>query len=148
MEHTKHYHLSQWSMEDRIQMQDFNADNAKIDAALKAHDHVLSLHTNALTKCGNCQLYYFTYTGDGKEAPFTITFPKLPLAVFISSDAGNGFTALRGSSRCSFTHGSGVYGYHPTWSESGLTLEREQEAHQMNYLGRVYTVVALLAMDE
>lgn len=36
MEHTKHYHLSQWSMGDRIQMQDFNADNAKIDAALKA----------------------------------------------------------------------------------------------------------------
>ena len=34
--HTENYQLSQWERSDRILMEDFNADNAKIDAALKA----------------------------------------------------------------------------------------------------------------
>lgn len=34
MNHTEHYQLSQWEKSDRILMDDFNADNAKIDAAL------------------------------------------------------------------------------------------------------------------
>ena len=34
MNYTENYQLSQWSMEDRIQMQDFNADNLKLDTAL------------------------------------------------------------------------------------------------------------------
>lgn len=34
--HTEHYNLSQWEKSDKVQMEDFNADNAKIDAALKA----------------------------------------------------------------------------------------------------------------
>ncbi len=36
MNQTSNYQLNQWQLHDRIQMQDFNADNAKIDAALKA----------------------------------------------------------------------------------------------------------------
>ena len=34
MEHTEHYQLSQWAAEDRILRTDFNADHAKLDAAL------------------------------------------------------------------------------------------------------------------
>ena len=36
MQFTEHFGLSQWERSDRIQMDDFNADNAKIDAALAA----------------------------------------------------------------------------------------------------------------
>jgi hypothetical protein len=36
MEHTANFGLTQWEKTDRIQMEDFNADNAKIDAALQA----------------------------------------------------------------------------------------------------------------
>ena len=36
MEHTSNYNLSQWAGEDRILREDFNADNAKIEAALAA----------------------------------------------------------------------------------------------------------------
>ena len=36
MEHTNNYNLSQWAGEDRILREDFNADNAKIEAALDA----------------------------------------------------------------------------------------------------------------
>ena len=33
---TPNYALNQWERDDRILMDDFNADNAKIDAAIKA----------------------------------------------------------------------------------------------------------------
>ena len=37
MKQTAVYKLSQWEKPDRIQMEDFNSDNARIEAALKAH---------------------------------------------------------------------------------------------------------------
>ena len=37
MDQTNHYQLSQWESTDRILMENFNGDNAKIDAALKAN---------------------------------------------------------------------------------------------------------------
>ena len=37
MEKTDYYQLSLWSKQDRILMDDFNADNEKLDAALKAN---------------------------------------------------------------------------------------------------------------
>lgn len=36
MTETSNYQLNQWEKTDRILMEDFNADNAKVDAALKA----------------------------------------------------------------------------------------------------------------
>lgn len=36
MQKTENYQLNQWDKTDRIQMEDFNADNAKIEAALAA----------------------------------------------------------------------------------------------------------------
>ena len=36
MQHTQNYQLSRWEKDDRIMMEDFNADNARIDAALAA----------------------------------------------------------------------------------------------------------------
>lgn len=36
MEHTEYYQLSLWEQDDRILREDFNQDNAKIDAALAA----------------------------------------------------------------------------------------------------------------
>ena len=37
MTKTTNYQLNQWAKPDRVMMDDFNADNAKIDAALKAN---------------------------------------------------------------------------------------------------------------
>ena len=46
MQHTQNYQLSRWEKDDRIMMEDFNADNAKLDAALKANaDAVSALQT-------------------------------------------------------------------------------------------------------
>ena len=62
MQQTSHYQLNQWDAEDRIQREDFNSDNAKVDAVLAEQAADLSAQAVKLAKCGNCQLYYTTYT--------------------------------------------------------------------------------------
>lgn len=42
MKETEHCHLNQWSLDDRVRMQDFNADNAKLDDALAGLDSRVS----------------------------------------------------------------------------------------------------------
>ena len=42
MQHTQNYQLSRWEKDDRIMMEDFNADNETIDAALKANADAVS----------------------------------------------------------------------------------------------------------
>ena len=43
--HTTNYQLNQWVKSDRILMDDFNADNQKLEAALTALDRSAKLHT-------------------------------------------------------------------------------------------------------
>ncbi len=63
MTSTQHYQLNQWAADDQVLRTDFNADNAKIDAALAGK--------------GNCRLYTGSYVGTGtKEQSFT--FPAKP----------------------------------------------------------------------
>ena len=47
VDHTTNYQLSQWETTDRILMTDFNSDNAKIDAALKANAEAIAAETTA-----------------------------------------------------------------------------------------------------
>ena len=55
MTKTTNYQLNQWAKSDRIMMDDFNADNQKIDAALKA------------VADGGAKLAVGTYTGTGNS---------------------------------------------------------------------------------
>ena len=48
MTKTTNYQLNQWAKSDRILMDDFNADNAKIDAALKANADAIRLLNEAM----------------------------------------------------------------------------------------------------
>ena len=47
MTQTTNYQLNQWAKADRVMMDDFNADNAKIDAALKANADAIAAETAA-----------------------------------------------------------------------------------------------------
>ena len=47
MTKTTNYQLNQWAKSDRVMMDDFNADNAKIDAALKANADAIAAETAA-----------------------------------------------------------------------------------------------------
>jgi len=70
MTKTTNYQLNQWAKSDRIMMDDFNADNQKIDAALKA------------VADGGAKLAVGTYNGND-ETSQTITLPFTPKAVLI-----------------------------------------------------------------
>ena len=48
MTKTTNYQLNQWAKSDRVMMDDFNADNAKIDAALKANADAIHLLNEAM----------------------------------------------------------------------------------------------------
>ena len=94
---TPNYSLNQWERDDRILMEDFNADNVKIDTALTAEakaraaadstiNTTLSAHSAALSRLGNCQIYTTSYVGNGKhgqEHSNTLSFPRKPLLVII-----------------------------------------------------------------
>lgn len=88
--YTEHYALSQWEPGDKVQRTDFNADNAKIDAAIKAEADARAAadaaHAAALSKLGNCKLCISSYVGDGfwgVDHKMTLTFPKVPELLLI-----------------------------------------------------------------
>lgn len=64
---TQHYQLSQWEADDRVQRADFNADNAKLDAAIAT----------------KCEIVTGVYTGNG-EAEQEIVLGRQPKVVFVS----------------------------------------------------------------
>ena len=66
---TTNLHLNQWAADDPVKREDFNADNAKIDAAL----HALSTQTNIVTG---------SYVGNGTQNR-KITLEKTPTAVLV-----------------------------------------------------------------
>ena len=103
MKKTAQFGLNQWEMSDRIQMQDFNRDNAAIEAALAKR---------------NCQFYTASYTGDG-EATKSWTFPAKPVLVVI---IGQSITVLIRDFSIGTTHfGSMTHQLQTTWEENSVT---------------------------
>ena len=95
MNQTGNYQLNQWELADRIQMEDFNGDNEKVDAALKGQAEALAAETAAreelaaaVAACGNCKIAYGTYTGNGNygsDHPNCLTFPFEPKLVIVQN---------------------------------------------------------------
>ena len=84
---TPNYNLNQWSRDDRVLMEDFNADNAKIDAALgEKADKSAVAELNA--QVGQVELsmprvVFGTYTGDGAASKhIELGFPPKALLLF------------------------------------------------------------------
>ena len=98
MDKTSNYNLNQWSKDDRVLMEDFNADNAKLDAAIKAQANALAslqaavsaLQTAVSKKqdaASAVKLTFGTYIGNGEESQ-TIYLPFTPKAVLVFDQAG------------------------------------------------------------
>ena len=153
--HTANYNLSQWVKSDKVLMEDFNADNAKIDAALagKASASALSSlqstvsqHTAALAGKGNCILYLTTHVGTGqagKDHPSSLTFPHRPLVVFLTTGRYI-LTLIRDapSALCdSFGGGNGTVTV--TWSERSVEWYSLDNSYTQMNVGTC-SVVALL----
>ncbi len=166
MTQTPNYKLTQWAKTDRIQMEPFNEDNAKIDAALKAHDtaiaakaaqsdltketsartKAISALNTAIAKLGNCQLYTTTYVGTGTlsaEQPKVLTFPKAPKLVYVAAPRTYHLIAAPG---VTYYEGGTVYErYDIAWSGKTMSWSGGRTvAEGMNAQGVTYQVVALL----
>jgi hypothetical protein len=150
---TPNYALSQWERDDRILMEDFNADNAKIDAALAAQAGTLAAHTAELTRKGNCQISTYTYTGNGRlgEAnPTRISFPKGTFLLIIMTQLGTFQHILPGTKNVDWVETySGHYPSPITWSETSLSIYSDRNAaYQFNSLDTKYTVLSFRKADE
>ena len=131
MTQTPNFHLNQWSPEDYVRRTDFNADNAKIDAALAA--------------AGNCRIVTGSYTGTGKYDqynPNTLTFQGKPLLVFIVGDRS--CYAMRGCDTADVCYGSTGSSVILTWGENTLSWYGVNALSQLNGAGKVYRYIALM----
>lgn len=93
MTDTQHYQLNQWAADDQVLRTDFNADNAKIDAALGEHAQKLEWLDGIGVERG-------TYVGTGvagPDAPTTLTFSGKPILVFVGGGGCCAATMIRPS---------------------------------------------------
>ena len=135
MTQTPNFQLNQWSGDDYVRRTDFNADNAKIDAALAA--------------AGNCRIVTGSYTGTGESGeyhPNTITFEGKPLLVFIVGDRS--CYAMRGCDNADVCCGSTGSTVSLTWGENTLSWYSDSVYTQMNISKKVYRYIALMDMAE
>ena len=156
--HTPNYNLSQWERDDRVLMEDFNADNAKIDAALKgkadqsalnALSQTVNGHTSTLNRKGNCKVYFSTSTGTGgygSTSPCTHTFPGRPLFVMIGA-GDRVISAFQGVSTTVSHRGMETVSVALTWSGNSLSWAANNEMSQLNHKGTAYNIMALIATD-
>ena len=157
MNHTTNYQLSQWEATDKVQRTDFNSDNAKIDAAIKAQADALSAETAARTalaaqvaKKGNCQIYYKTYAGDG-ETSMTHTFPGKPLFVAFGPVNGTFYNSIvHGMQRFASYDGRYSTACGAAWTDNSVTVSGNTGdiGYMCNGKDIPYVMVALLVMDE
>ena len=116
--YTTNYRLCQWEASDKVLRAEFNADNAKIDAAIqavedrmtsalsgKASASALDTLKNTVSSQGsalelrNCRFVTGSYTGSGlcgEGKANTLTFPYKPVFVCVTSaDYVGSFCAVR-----------------------------------------------------
>ncbi|MDE6902753.1 MAG: hypothetical protein K2P22_08430 [Lachnospiraceae bacterium] len=175
--YTRNYNLCQWEASDKVLRTEFNADNAKIDAALAGKASVSSLNslktqldskadktaldslkstvtsqTGTLAQKGNCAVYTITYTGDGLSGvqnPKTLTFPAKPLVVIIG---GSGSLVMVQGAKSSVAPLSGVFAPNTlTWSGNSVTWYHNGSsgaAGMMNLANTTYLAIALVKADK
>ena len=149
---TPNYALSQWERDDRILMDDFNADNAKIDAAIKAEADARTAADAALQtslgKKGNVQVQIYTYTGTGtygSDNPCQIPFTKgQPLLVLVFGSNSDDLLLHAGLSQANnYANYCQV-----SWQNSGVFWYAYKDAAtQLNAKGRTYTALMLYKLD-
>ena len=162
MNQTSNYQLNQWDPEDRILRTDFNEDNAKLDAALKANASAISSEastrssavnalTNKLNKKGNCRVEIMTYVGtgtSGSENPSSLTFSARPVLFFIGGDGGGVGYNVRGNDKLYVRPGNSAYTCSGSWSGNTYSWYNSEIRYQLNESGTTYTVVAFFDCDE
>ena len=155
MNHTSNYQLSQWESTDRILMSDFNSDNAKLDAVLKANADAISEETAAREAAvagkGNCQIYFDTYTGDGLSGEGharTLTFPHRPLMVLVTEAFDSASMMAVYGTPTIYSRATGAAWNEAAWGDKTFTWWSDNASAQMNENGKTYNVVALVSVED
>ena len=150
--HTTNYNLNQWEATDKVLRTEFNEDNAKINAALKANADAIDALEGQMsavqTGKGNCQIWTTSYTGTG-SASHSRTFPQEPLLVVIMGDRFQ-LVALRPCTSAYNMEGSSYWGATASWSGTRLTLSYTGgmaggDSKIGNESGKTYYIVALMS---
>ena len=155
---TTNYQLNQWEPTDQVLRTDFNADNAKVDAALAgkvdqaALDNLesavdtLTGTTASLSATHNGRVYTSSYTGNG-SASKTISFPARPMLVNIMG-MEHWLCAVQGARIGSgrYLNGGGGEAVTVSWSGRNMTVSSPSSdaSYICNWSGERYTVMALL----
>ena len=150
-------------------MADFNADNAKIDAAIKAESDArtalaaqvagkasqsaLNTLADKAAKCGNCQIYVTSYTGNGKyglENARSMTFPKPPQMVLLSTTNAYPFAVLaRGVTSSPPNNYTKTTTVNVIWNGNSITWYSGHDAPSgFNAENTLYYMLVLLAADQ
>ena len=157
--HTSNYQLSQWVKSDQVKMEDFNADNAKIDAALASKASVTAVNGKAdksalsalqstvsgqSTALGlrNCRFVTGAYTGTGKYGAAnanTLTFPQKPVFLRVVSDSSGAALDLIAGQTFAFVSSGSSSTMTVTWGSRSVSWYVENPSstssapgHQMN----------------
>ncbi|WP_298029973.1 hypothetical protein [uncultured Dysosmobacter sp.] len=166
MKETENFQLNQWERNDRIQMEDFNRDNAALDAALaaqrEAHEALTQTVADqgaAIALLGNCQFVTGSYVGtgtSGKDNPNSLTFPHKPMLVFIQPQERNGYNCdrmilmrdtnwgyglLKNDGGCDLTWGERSVSW---WSTSSSSYHAPE---QLNIKELTYCYIALVVKE-
>ena len=159
MDHTQNYQLSRWEKDDRIMMEDFNADNARIDAAIAAKadaEDVTALGETvaavaaALGAAGkNTRITWGSYNGTGTYGignKTTVTPGLYPVLVCVGSPSDTSYTSWPWFMMRPCTEAQ-TYGGHKItvdWTDTSVSWYGTYDAEQqMNRSGSVYYYIAL-----
>ena len=143
MTKTTNYQLNQWAKSDRVMMDDFNADNTKIDTALKANADTAAAASAAVALCGNCAVQHITYTGTGSTVrQFTFAHKPLMLTVFGHNVY---FFAVQGAEDATSRRGgSGAAICSVTWEGKSASWTNDDLTMMCNAANQTYQLIALL----
>lgn len=145
MEHTENLQLSQWEASDRIQRQDFNSDNAKLDAAFAGQAAALALK-------GNCQLYSYSYTGDGQCGQSyrkVLQFPWQPDLILVVTTFGYLVPLVRGLNYSRYVGSNITDNVYAAWSGNTVQITTNNYSQPNGFLnnnGMTYYVFAFRAL--
>ena len=168
---TTNYELNQWVKTDKVLMEDFNADNKKIDDAIKAVDNRLTTvaggkadvsaleslkqtvtgQSAALDKKGNCRIECFSHAGTGTNAVTgSVKFSAKPLFFLITGPGvlilGGGAYGEKANCVYNVDGRAGTSTLTVSWSGSTATFSGDSRTVP-NQSGDTYLVTALHAMD-
>ena len=136
--HTEHYQLNQWSLDDPVQMEDFNEDNRKTEQALTwLMNNRVRLVTGTIIGTGEY----------GAQHPTTLTFDFTPKLIFMFGNSGASNFTLADPSIITYRDPSASNSdpvLHFAWTQNSVSWYNTNSAdNQYNAKGTQYSYLVL-----